>query len=149
VAPEVKGEVSIELHNVRVRTQLDAVCESIGCRWILEPGSPPKLRVTAVPAAGSAEAAPKSPGLQERIDLKVTKADGLDVLKSFAAALGANLELDPAVAGEVTFNLEDTPMQQVLSLICQSMGCDWGYTEGSYGKAPVLSILKSSPRPKT
>jgi hypothetical protein len=96
----------------------------------------------------TAEEAPKSSSLQERIDLKVTKADGREVLMSLATMLSANLELDPTVVGDVTFSLEDTPVQQVLSLLCQSMDCDWRYTEGSDGKAPELMILKLPPPPK-
>jgi hypothetical protein len=32
IDPAVREPISIELHNVRARALLDAICESIGCR---------------------------------------------------------------------------------------------------------------------
>jgi type II secretory pathway component GspD/PulD (secretin) len=143
VDPAVREPVSIELHNVRARTLLDTICEGLGCRWSLEPGSPPKLRVTPAPAgrkgAGS-EANEKPASLREPIDLKVTQADGLDLFQTFAQILGADLVLDPAVAGNVSLNLQSTPVEQTLDALCQTLGCDWRYTEGANGKKPVLRV---------
>lgn len=144
IDPAVKGQVSIELHNVRVRTQLDAVCESIGCRWSLEPGSPPKLRVLPVPAAGQGK--PRPSALRDPIDLKVTKADGQDLLRTFGEIMGAELAVDPGIKGELTLNLENTPVDQALDAVCQALGCEWTYTEGANGKKPVLQIVPRSKR---
>jgi type II secretory pathway component GspD/PulD (secretin) len=136
VDPAVREPVSIELHNVRARTLLDAICESIGCRWRLEPGSPPKLRVTAVPAGG---AEPRPTALGEPIDLKVTDADARDVLKTFAEILRVQAAVDPAVQGTVTFNLEATPCNQALDAVCRSAGCEWSLDGG---------VLRVTPRKK-
>ncbi|MBW8875809.1 MAG: hypothetical protein JF614_12660 [Acidobacteria bacterium] len=128
VAPALKGKVTIELRNVRVRTLLDAVCESIGCRWDLQPGNPPKLRVWPAPA-GKTPAATR-PIVEEPIDLRVTNADGRDVLKTFGEILSAAPEVDPAITGKVSLDLENTPCGQALDKVCQALGCNWELVEG-------------------
>jgi type II secretory pathway component GspD/PulD (secretin) len=128
VAPALKGKVTVELHNVRVRTLLDAVCESIGCRWELQPGNPPKLRVWLAPAGKPAPAT--RPVVDEPIDLRVTSADGRDVLKTFGEILSATPEVDPAIAGKVSLDLENAPCSQALDKVCQTLGCNWELVEG-------------------
>ncbi|HYX25349.1 MAG TPA: hypothetical protein VFC23_14435 [Thermoanaerobaculia bacterium] len=128
VAPALKGKVTVELRNVRVRTLLDAVCESIGCRWELQPGSPGKLRVWPVPAGKPAAAT--RPVVDEPIDLRVTNADGRDVLKTFGQILSAAPEVDPAIAGKVSLDLENAPCGQALDKVCQALGCNWELVEG-------------------
>ncbi|HEY0513913.1 MAG TPA: hypothetical protein VGH73_18530 [Thermoanaerobaculia bacterium] len=148
VDPALREPVSIELHNVRAQTLLDTICESIGCRWNLEPGNPPKLRVTPAPAgkrSGGNEGQGKSSTLRDPIDLRVTKADGLDVLKTFGDLLGAGVVVEPGTAGEVSLDLAATPVDQCLDAVCQILGCEWSYMEGGNGKKPILRI---SPRPK-
>ncbi len=135
VDPALREPVSIELHNVRARTMLDTICESIGCRWSLEPGNPPKLRVTAAPASGGSGSKPTD--LDEPIDLKVTDAPTQDVLKTFAQILGAKAAVDPAIKGTVTFNLEATPSRQALDAVCASAGCEWSLDGG---------VLRVTPR---
>ncbi len=129
VDPAVRAPVSIELHNVRARTLLDAICESIGCRWSLEPGNPPKLRVTALPSAGSPPA-PKPAPAGEPIDLRVTDAHIQDVLKTFGEIVGAKAMVDPAIQGKVSFNLENTPWNQALDAVCAQAGCEWKLDAG-------------------
>src|SRR5689334_11800355 len=48
-AEGVSGEVTLELENVRVRTILAAICDSIGCRWDLHPDG--KVRITPLSEA--------------------------------------------------------------------------------------------------
>jgi len=141
VDPGVTAPITVELHNVSARTLLDAVCESIGCRWTLEPGSPPKLRVTAVPGGGKVEGGDRSSKVKDPIDLKVTKADGLDLLRTFGEILGADVVVDPRIAGTVTVELKNTPVDQSLDTVCQALSCDWSYTEGRNGKKPVLRVF--------
>ena len=113
VDPGVHGPLSVELHNVRVRTLLDTVCESLGCRWRLEAGSPPKLRVLPAAAAKPEGSADRSkPAIKEAIDLKVTDADGRDVLKTYGEILSADVVVDPAIKGTLTLDLEATPVDQ-------------------------------------
>jgi type II secretory pathway component GspD/PulD (secretin) len=129
VAPSVKAKVTVELRNVRVRTLLDAVCESIACRWELQPGNPQKLLVLPAPPGRTAPATPAL--IDEPIDLRVTEADGRDVLRTFGEILSAKVDVDPAVAGKVSLDLEAAPVGQALDKVCQVLGCDWMLVEGS------------------
>jgi type II secretory pathway component GspD/PulD (secretin) len=138
VDPAVREPVSIELHNVRARTLLDTICESIGCRWSLEPGNPPKLRVTAAPSAGSS-APVKVATDGAPIDLRVTDADAREVLKTFGEIVGAKPVIDPAIQGKVSFNLENTPWNKALDTVCQAAGCEWSLDGG---------VLRVTPRKK-
>jgi type II secretory pathway component GspD/PulD (secretin) len=140
VDPAVKNRVTVELKNVRVRTLLDTVCESIGCRWEFQPGPPSKLRITALP--GKAEpATPKVSG-KESIDLRVTKADGRNVLATFAQILSAEPAIHPSIKGELTLDLKATPWDQALDAVCQSLSCTWELTEGA------KKTLKVTPKAK-
>jgi len=126
---------------------LGLVCLLAGAGAVLaEPAGAVQDKPPATEAAAEEDSKPAS--LQDPIDLKVTGADGRDVLKTFAVVLSANLEIDPEVQGEVTFNLENIPMQKALERVCKTLGCDWRYTEGSEGKAPELLIVKSPPPPQ-
>jgi type II secretory pathway component GspD/PulD (secretin) len=128
VASSVKTKVTVELRNVRVRTLLDAVCESISCRWELQPGNPPKLQVWPAPPGKEKVAARTA--VEEPIDLRVTGADGRDVLKTFGEILGAKVEVDPAIAGTLSLDLVDAPCGQALDKVCEALGCDWVLLEG-------------------
>ena len=138
VDPGVTGKVTVTLQKVRVRTLLDAVCESIGCRWELEDR---KLRVTSTspdkPAPVIREA------LDSPIDLKVTSADARDLLKTFGQIMSVEVSLDPAISGKVSLELENTPVRQALDTVCLSLGCDWEMSDGG-GK----TTLKVTARPK-
>jgi type II secretory pathway component GspD/PulD (secretin) len=141
VDPGVREPVSIELHNVRARTMLDTICESIGCRWSLEPGNPAKLRVTAVPngggGGGKPGAKPTAPG--EPIDLRVTNANVQEVLKTFGDIANARADVDPTIKGTVSFNLENTPWNEALDAVCATAGCEWSLDGG---------VLRVTPRKK-
>jgi hypothetical protein len=142
VDPAVRGPVAIELHNVRARTLLDAVCESIGCRWSVAaatPTAPAKLLVVPLPAKEHGEGARKTP-IKEPIDFKVTRADGRDVLRTFGEILGADVVVETGVAGEVTLVLENLPVDQTLDAVCKSLACEWSFTEGANGRKPVLRV---------
>ncbi|HKV12989.1 MAG TPA: hypothetical protein VJ725_32910 [Thermoanaerobaculia bacterium] len=138
VDPGVAGKVTVTLKNVRVRTLLDAVCESIGCRWDLQDK---KLRVT--PATGDKPAAETRQALDTPIDLKVTDADSRELLKTFGEILSLPVSLDPAISGKLSLELEKTPVRQALDAVCLALGCDWDLVE-SGGK----QTLKVTARPK-
>lgn len=139
VSPELKGKVTVELQNVRVRTLLDAVCESIGCRWELAAGNPPKLRVS--PAPVTAQSTPRVEG-KEPLDLKVTDAKAREVLGVFAQILGAEPDIAPAISGTVTFDLQKTPWDEALDAVCEQLNCEWKLTEGA------RKVLRVTPRKK-
>jgi type II secretory pathway component GspD/PulD (secretin) len=126
--PGLTGKISIELHNVRVRTILNALCESAGCQWTLDSSAkPPKLRVTP----GLPEPRPDPWGKhafpQDPIDLRVTDADVQEVLHTFGQILGGKAIVDPAIQGKVSLDLENTPLDQALGAVCAAAGCDWSY----------------------
>lgn len=126
--PGLIGKVSIELHNVTVRTILNALCESAGCQWSLDSSAkPPKLRVTPGlaeprPDPWGKHALPKDP-----IDLRVTDANVQEVLQTFGQILGSKAIVDPAIQGKVSLNLENTLLDQALNAVCAAAGCDWSY----------------------
>lgn len=142
------SKVSIELHNVRVRTILDALCESVGCQWSLDSSAKPaKLRVKPGPAESRPErldplgkhALPKEP-----IDLRVADADVQEVLHTFGQILGGKAIVDPALQGKVSLNLENTPLDQALNAVCAAAGCDWSYDAAArvLRVTPLPSIRK-------
>lgn len=137
VDPGVTGKVTVTLRNVRVRTLLDAVCESIGCHWDLQDKT---LRVTPAPDKPSAE---MRQALDSPIDLRVTDADAKDLLKTFGQIMSAEVSLDSAISGKVSLELEKTPVRQALDVVCTSLGCDWDLTESGGRKT-----LKVTARPK-
>jgi type II secretory pathway component GspD/PulD (secretin) len=130
VEPGLGGQVTVRLQNVRMRTVLDAVCESIGCSWSVVEGT--KLRV--VPSQD--RAARKTLPLNAPIDLKVTKADVRQVLQTFSQILSVDAEVDPRITGTVTFELESTPVGQALDKVCAMAGCAWKIDNS--GNNPVL-----------
>jgi type II secretory pathway component GspD/PulD (secretin) len=132
VAPGLDGRVTVRLQNVRMRTVLDAVCESIGCSWSVESGTPAKLRILPL----QERSARKVLGLKEPIDLKVTKADVRQVLLTFGQILSVEVDLDPRITGTVTFELDNVPCGEALDRICEMSLCEWRVD--SSGKNPVL-----------
>ena len=122
------SKVSIELHNVRVRTILDALCESVGCQWALDSSAkPPKLRVTPGPVELRPDSLGKHALPKEPIDLRVTDAEVQDVLRTFGQILGGKAIIDPAIKGTVSLDLQDTPCDEALSAVCTVARCDWTY----------------------
>ena len=115
--------VSMEIWNVRVRTILDVLCESLGCRWELVDGV---IQIHEVPGA-KPEPRPKPSleALDQTIDIKLTGADPQEVLRSFGQILSVKPFVDPAITGSVTVNLENTEVRKVLDAVCASVGCEW------------------------
>ena len=135
IEPGLNGKVTVRLQNVRMRTVLDAVCESIGCRWSVEAGTPAKLHIFPLPE----RSAPKATVLKEAIDLRVTKADVRQVLETFGQILSAKVELDPRITGTVSFELDSTPVGEALDQICTMVSCEWKLDTS--GEKPVLRVI--------
>lgn len=126
--PGLTGKVSIELHNVRVRTILDALCESVGCQWTFDSlARPPKLRVTPGPAEPRPDPLGKHALSKDPIDLRVTDSEVQEILQTFGELLGGKVIVDPAIQGKVSLDLQDTPLDQALNAVCAAAGCDWSY----------------------
>lgn len=122
----VTGEkVSLELENVRVRTILTALCDSLGCRWEL---AGDKLRVVPVPGERPApRVKPTLESLAAVIDLKVTNANVRDLLETTAQILSAKPIIDSAIEGKITLELENTEVEKVLDTVCASAKCEWSF----------------------
>lgn len=131
LAKDVTGEVTLELENVRVRTILTAICDTLGCRWDLQDGNPPKLRITPLPEAErpTPRVKPSPAALDAPIDLKVTDASVRDLLEIVAQIMSAKAIVDSGVKGKVSLELEDTPVRTILDTVCLSSGCTWSYDE--------------------
>jgi type II secretory pathway component GspD/PulD (secretin) len=121
VEPGLDGKVTVRLQNVRMRTVLDAVCESIGCTWSVVPGTPAKLRILPL----AERSARKAVVLDAPIDLKVTKADVREVLQTFGQIMSAAVELDPQISGKVSLELDNIPVGKALDAVCAAAACDW------------------------
>lgn len=135
VEPGLDDKITVRLDNVRMRTVLDAVCESVGCRWSVVGGTPAKLRIQPLAERPAAKAAV----LQEPVDLRVTKANVRQVLQTFGQILGVEVELDPGITGQVTFDLDNAPVGQALDRVCEMAGCAWKLNDGDN---PVLRFTK-------
>jgi type II secretory pathway component GspD/PulD (secretin) len=156
IDPSIDGDISITFENVTVRTSLNAICESAGCRWELHEGDPPRLEVVRFDSQDSRletgrngegargrMIAARGPGdtrgyLESPVSLELQDADAATVLKLAAKVIGARLLLDRRLAGEtISINATGVPLSEVLDEICVELGCDWKLTEGD---SPVLAV---------
>jgi type II secretory pathway component GspD/PulD (secretin) len=124
IEPGLAGKVTVRLNNVRLRTVLDAVCESLGCRWDVAAGG--KLHILPLPEPPGR----KATALDEPIDLKVTGADLRQVLQTFGQIMSAETEIDPRLVGKVTFALDNVPVREALNQVCAAGGCTWTLVDG-------------------
>lgn len=143
IDPEIRGEVTIELHNVRAATALTAVCESLGCLWRIEDGM---LKIDRDPEAKPAPARRSEPaegesaaGLDQPIDMALKDADLRQVLESFGRIAGARITIDPSLQGKVTIQLQNTPARTALDALCRIEGCRWELQEDEEG--PLLVFI--------
>jgi len=145
IDPEVQGEISIQLHNVRAATALTAVCESVGCLWRLEDG---RLKVDRDPKAppgrstapGRAEG-PSAALLDQPIDMDLKDADLREALRAFGSIVGARVSISGTLEGKVTIQLASTPVHTALDAVCRVQGCRWELLETEEG--PVLRFTPS------
>ncbi len=132
VEPGLDGKVTVRLQNVRMRTVLDAVCESIGCHWSVVSGT--KLHIVPL----TERSARKAMLLEEPIDLKVKEANVREMFQTFGQMLSAEVELDPRITGKVTIELNNIPCGKAIDKVCEMAGCTWKLD--TEGKGPVLRI---------
>src|SRR6185295_16047792 len=93
------------------------------------------LLAAALTVTGPAWAAASEKDLDKSIDLKVTEADSGEVFKTFGQILGAEVAFDPSLAGKkLTLQLEKVRLRTVLTTACESLGCQWTYSEGPPAK---------------
>jgi hypothetical protein len=130
-AEGLSGEVTLELENVRVRTILTAICDSIGCRWDLQAGNPPKLRITPLPAGErpAPRVKPSAAALDAAVDLKVSDASVRDLLETVGQIMSAKVFVDSGIEGTVSLELEKTPLRRILDTVCMASKCTWSYDD--------------------
>ena len=142
--------VSIRFENITVRTSLNAICESAGMRWSLQPGEPPALLVEcdtagpapvtegrvvvkregakpgAAPPPAAAGKGGKDP-LAAEVSIELADADLADTLGMAARLIGAQrLVVDVKLGGaKVTFKAEKTTVREFLDAICAQAGAKW------------------------
>lgn len=143
VDPEIEGEITIELHNVRAATVLTAVCESVGCRWWIEDG---RLKLEkdpeAPPARGASPESAEGPSARfpdDLIDIELEDADLRETLRAFGSIAQARVVIDESLEGKVTIKLHNTPVNHALDALCRVHGCTWELQETDEG--PVLRFV--------
>ena len=77
-----------------------------------------------------------------RINLAIKDANIQHVLAFLARVGGVNIVTNSAVAGQVSFYLEDVPWDLALDMILKTSGMDYVKEEGIYRVAPVADIQK-------
>lgn len=119
----IEGELTILLNDVHWMTAMDAVCESVGCRWSLEGGFPRQLRFRKEEwkPAGPEE----STRLSEPLTLSLRDAEVRQVLKSFGKILQREVVFAQPVKGTVSFELNNVTLRTALTAVCQSARCRW------------------------
>jgi type II secretory pathway component GspD/PulD (secretin) len=121
-------KISVRVERVTVHDALNAVCSAAGCRWHLDQDRL-EVRLASPPRANA--------GLDEPIDLKVTKADLLEVLTTAAQILGVSPDIDPSLRGIlVSLSLESAKVSAVLDALCKDR-CHWQFTSGD---KPALKV---------
>lgn len=123
----VTAPVTIRLRNVSVATSLQAVCESIECRWRFESG---RLAIHPRPAAGLAPSAPPTrtplPATSEEpISLSLRGARLADVLRSFGKILEVEIEVAPEVAdAPISLELQNVAARQAFQAVLNLAGAE-------------------------
>lgn len=81
--------------------------------------------------------------LDEPLDLNLAGAPIEAVLKSMAKIIGADLDLDPAIQGKLTIQVEGVPWQQILDTACQmhELSCELIPSEPPLLRARTLSAM--------
>jgi len=141
IDPTFDGKVSITFENITVRTSLNAVSESAGCRWELPNGDPPVLRVTCESSAAHGDEAELRTGLyalESPVTLDLKDADVHEVFGAVAHLLDSRLLIDVALAEEsITIRHEEQPISDFLDDVCGEIGCEWTFDSG---QEPLLSV---------
>lgn len=156
VDPAIDGTITISFENVTVRTSLNAICESAGCRWERVDGDPATLRIdrdASTPGRGEAgndrddsrrraiaahgpEAASRL--MESPVSIELDEANATKVLGVAAKIVGAKLLMDRRLGEKtVTIHTSAAPLSEVLDTVCDDLGCAWELTEGD---PPVLRV---------
>ena len=114
--------VTLTLTNVRLRTALDAICDTAACAWKLD-----GTTITVTPSGTSAAS-----GLPPLVSLALDEVAVPDVFR----AIGTAVEVTVVIEGRadrppVTVKFTNADTTAVLDYLCKNAGCTWGYDNRS------------------
>jgi len=138
IDPAITGDITITLNNARVKTVMDAVCDSLGCRWSFEGGV---LELSPdpdyTPPKKSADTA--ADPLGQPIDLDLKDAPIRDVLQAFGRIADMKVEIDPEIQGTMTVKIHNKPARAALEQICKEH--DFVCELNVSGEGAVLRVM--------
>jgi type II secretory pathway component GspD/PulD (secretin) len=113
------SRITIKLTDVRVRTALDAVCESAGCKWSVTDGQPGLLKVTRIRG-------------DRKLDLKANVSIHLTstLFEQAFQMLAGYLQMDIVFDGKlpvksVTLQIKEGTTTTLLDALCKAANCTW------------------------
>jgi hypothetical protein len=114
--------VTLTLTNVRLRTALDAICDTAACAWKLD-GATLKVTSSGTPAAS---------GLPALVSIALDEVAVPDVFRAIGAAVGVAVVIDGrAERPPVTVNFRNAQTSAVLDHLCKNPDCTWEYDAGA------------------
>jgi hypothetical protein len=115
------GPVTLTLTNVRLRTALDAICDTAACAWRLDGTT---INVTS---SGTSAAS----GLPPLVSVALDEVAAPDVFRAIAAAVGLAVVIEGRVERPpVTVKFTNAHTSTVLDYLCKNAGCAWEYDNG-------------------
>jgi hypothetical protein len=111
--------VTITLTNVRLRTALDAICDTASCTWRLD-GT-----IIKVAAAGSLKTAATLPAT---VSIELEQVPVPDVFRALGAAINVLVTIEGTVdRPPITVKFTNASTTEVLDFICKNAGCSWEF----------------------
>jgi hypothetical protein len=114
--------VTLTLTNVRLRTALDAICDTAACAWRLE-GATIKVTSSGAPAAS---------GLPLLVSLSLDEVAVPDVFRAIGAAVGVAVVIEGRVERPlVSVKFNNSRTSDILNFLCKTGGCTWEFDDAS------------------
>ena len=114
--------VTLTLTNVRLRTALDAICDTAACAWKLD-GTTIKVTSSGTPAVS---------GLPPLVSLALDEVAVPDVFRAIGAAVGVAVVIEGEVERPpVTVQFTNAQTSAILDHLCKTAGCTWKYDNES------------------
>jgi hypothetical protein len=114
--------VTLMLTNVRLKTALDAICDTAACAW--------KLDGTTITVTSSGPSA--SSGLPPLVSVALDEVAVSDVFRAIGAAVGVPVVIEGQVERPaVSVKFTNAQTNVVLDHLCKNARCAWEYDNGS------------------
>jgi len=114
--------VTLTLTNVRLRTALDAICDTAACAWKLD-GTTIKVTSSGTSAAS---------GLPPLVSVALDQVAVPEVFRAIGAAVGVAVVIEGRVERPpVTVKFTNAQTSAVLDHLCKIAGCTWEYDSRS------------------